>query len=329
MESRTIPPPQASARQTEMGETFSRVLVSALDALQESGVPYALIGGIAASGLGRPRPTHDIDIFIRPDDAEAALAALAKHGFDTERTDPGWLYKGWKDGMMVDLIFKSHGDIYFDDEMSERTRMIRYHGRDIPAVSPEDLVIIKAAVHSENGPHHWHDALAVLSHANLDWDYLIKRARRATRRVLALLIYAQSNDIWIPNRVIFDLYNITFGQEPVTPSAPKPKPNGSAQAPRYMPPEAQTSEECELEFTGDRTYLVSLLQERLSSDERTGAADLRVSIEDRKIFIRGETVSREQRDAVEPLVRTLAPGYEVVNEVRVTEIAAPKVEKVL
>lgn len=326
MESRTIPPSQASARQTEMGERFSRVLVSALDALQESNLPYALIGGIAAGGLGRPRPTHDIDIFVRPDDAEAAITALAKHGFDTERTDPGWLYKGWKDGMMVDLIFKSHGDIYFDDEMHARARMIRYHGRDIPAVSPEDLVIIKAAVHSENGPHHWHDALAVLSHANLDWEYLIRRARRATRRVLSLLIYAQSNDIWIPNRAIFDLYNITFGQEPVAPPSKRP----ATPAPKAPPrPTSQSSEEYELDFRGDDTYLVTLVQEHLSSDERTGAADLRVSIDDRKIFVRGETVSRDQRDAIDLLVKDIAPGFEVVNEVRVTEVASPKVEKVL
>lgn len=326
MESRTIPPPHASARQTEMGETFSRVLMSAIDALQESKLPYALIGGIAASGLGRPRATHDIDIFVRPDDAEAALAALGKHGFETERTDPGWLYKGWKDGMMVDLIFKSHGDIYFDTEMHERARTIRFHGRDIPAVSPEDLVIIKAAVHNESGPHHWHDALAVLSHANLDWDYLVKRARRATRRVLSLLIYAQSNDIWIPNRVIFDLYNITFGQEPVSP--PSPPPQASQQKPARAPA-TEVTEEYDLDYLGDHTYLVTLVQEHLSSDERTGAADLRVSIDDNKIFVRGETVSPEQRDAIEPLVKAVAPGYEVVNEVRVTEVAGPKVEKVL
>ena len=55
MESRVMPPGHASARQTEMGDTFNRILFLALDAMEACGIPYALIGGIAASGLGRPR----------------------------------------------------------------------------------------------------------------------------------------------------------------------------------------------------------------------------------------------------------------------------------
>ena len=235
MESRTMPPPQASARQTEMGETFNRVLFAVLDALQERSIPHGLIGGVAASGLGRPRSTHDIDIFVRPEDAEAALVALAAKGFETERTDPRWLFKGWLDEMMVDIIFKSSGDIYFDDEMHRRCKLIPYHGRNIPAVSPEDMIIIKCAVHSELGPHHWHDALAILSHATLDYNYLLSRARRATRRVLALLIYAQSNDIWIPNDVIQILFQNVFNNQS-SPSLSNTLGAGfAAQAPPHRP----------------------------------------------------------------------------------------------
>lgn len=318
MEQRTIPPPQASARQTEMGDKFDKVLMAAVDALQESLLPYALIGGVAASGLGRPRSTHDIDIFVRPEDAEAAVEALIKKGFETERTDPRWLFKGWMDGMMVDLIFKSHGDIYFDTEMHQKARLIHYHGRDIPVVAPEDLVIIKAAVHSETGPHHWHDALAILSHANLDWDYLVKRARRATRRVLALLIYAQSNDIWIPNRVIFDLYTSTFGQAPpiqVSPAIP---------ASLFA-----SGSEVSANALQDKTYFKSLILERLASDPRTVAADLQVNVGGSTILVKGETSTPDHRNAIESLIRDIAQGFEVDNQVRVTEVAHPKVEKVL
>src|SRR6476620_6441778 len=51
---------QPSARNTEEGDRFNRTLFSALDALEAKRIPYALIGGVAASGLGRPRSTHDI-----------------------------------------------------------------------------------------------------------------------------------------------------------------------------------------------------------------------------------------------------------------------------
>ena len=40
----------------------------------------------------------------------------------------------------------------------------------------------------------------------MDWDYLIKRSQRARRRLLSLLLYAQSIDIDVPNRVIRTLF---------------------------------------------------------------------------------------------------------------------------
>lgn len=341
MESRPIPPPQASARQTEMGDKFNRVLFSALDALQANQIPYALIGGIAASGMGRPRSTHDIDIFVRPEDSEAALESLAKNGFEPERTDPRWLYKGWKEEMMVDIIFKSQGDIYFDSEMQSRTRLIHYHGRNIPAVAPEDLVIIKAAVHSEVGPHHWHDALAILSHAPVDWPYLLKRARRATRRILALLIYAQANDIWIPNQVIHELYNSIFSQttgRAMQPSAPSARPVATltqAQAqthnltspPSGVNPEKNTPQTTDAYLTD--AYLIGHILDRLATDSRTAAADIQLAVGGRKILIKGEMPSQEQRDAVEDVIHDLVRDYDLDNQIRVTEFTAPDVEEVV
>jgi hypothetical protein len=86
-------------------------LFTALQALEERDVPYALIGGIAAKELGRPRVTHDIDIFVKPDDADNVLKILKEKGFEIERRDPFWLYKAWRDEVLVDIIFRSCGDI--------------------------------------------------------------------------------------------------------------------------------------------------------------------------------------------------------------------------
>src|SRR5690606_15044757 len=154
---------QSARTDKQVAESFNRTLFSALDALEENKIPYALIGGVASSGLGRPRSTHDIDIFVQPEDAGAALNALEAHGFTTEKTDFVWLFKGFKEGILVDIVFKSRGDIYFDNEMRDRSCLVEYHGRKVRTVSPEDLIIIKCAVHDELGPHHWHDALSILS----------------------------------------------------------------------------------------------------------------------------------------------------------------------
>lgn len=326
-ETRRMPPAQASARQTEMGETFNRVLFSALDALQEHEIPYALIGGIAASGLGRPRSTHDIDIFVRPEDAEAALEALGKHGFDQERTDPRWLFKGWKDEMMVDIIFKSSGDIYFDNEMHEHAKPVRYHGRLIPTVAPEDLIVIKAAVHSEIGPHHWHDALGVLSHADVDWPYLMKRARRAARRILALLIYAQSNDILIPNYVINDLYATIFGQSNER-QMNSQKTSQISHQPHHVHHAAQANQHVSPRAMPE-AYLRGHLMESLAQNIGTASLDIDFVVGGNRIVIKGECPSHDHRTAIEAAVREQAQGYELENQMRVTQLRAPEAEEVI
>lgn len=330
MEPKAIPPAQASARQTEMGDKFNRVLFAALDAIQEKHIPYALIGGIAASGLGRPRSTHDIDVFVRPEDAEATLETLKRKGFETERTDSRWLFKGWRDEMMVDIIFKSQGDIYFDDEMHQRAKPIHYHGRDIPAVSPEDLVIIKCAVHSEVGPHHWHDALAILSHATVDWHYLLKRARRAPRRLLALLIYAQSNDIWIPNNIITELFNTVFGESPRAP-APQPAPS-TARSKGRVPPDDEQRETITAPPRAPHTdaYFIGHIHDAIATDPRTAALDCRISVQGNKVLVKGEARTIEQRKAIEEVIRDFAIGFDVDNQMRITHLSAPNaVEEVV
>jgi hypothetical protein len=185
---------------------FQNALGEVVAALEGAGIEYVLMGGIASTGLGRPRWTHDIDVFVRPTGADPALEALAAAGFDTERTDPTWLFKGFKYGVLVDVIFRSTGGFYLDDEMSARSVVREFMGHRVRLIAPEDLLVIKAAVHDEQGPRHWHDALGVIGVNGLDWDYLLRRARQAPRRVLSLLVYAHSLDMAVPNHVVRELY---------------------------------------------------------------------------------------------------------------------------
>ena len=171
------PPDKITTEDPELLERFNRVLGEVVEAMEDSGLRYVFIGGIASGGLGRPRSTRDIDLFVMPEDAERVLRALTKKGFATEKTDPSWLYKAWKSDILVDVIFKSKGDIYLDPEMYQRTTIAEFHGRKLRLVAPEDLFIIKAAAHSELTPGHWHDAIALLTHAQIDWPYLLKRAQ--------------------------------------------------------------------------------------------------------------------------------------------------------
>src|SRR5437588_8281743 len=142
---------------------FFDVLDEAMKALHKARIPFALMGGIASAALGRHRWTHDIDFFVRPEDARKTLAALEAVGFSTEETDQAWLYKAFKADVLVDVIFSAKGGIRFDEEVESHVRTTTFRNRSLPVVSPEDLVVMKAIAHEEHTPRHWHDALALLA----------------------------------------------------------------------------------------------------------------------------------------------------------------------
>ncbi len=163
------------------------------DALERENVPYVIGGGIAVWAYGRRRWTKDIDIFLKPEDAAAALDALTASGFRTEMTDPTWLYKAFKATIVVDIIFKSKGDIFLDDEALRRAQQRPIDGLSFLFMAPEDLLIRKIFAMVEERPD-WYDGISIIEglDGKLDWRYLIERAQKDPGRVLSFLLYAES-----------------------------------------------------------------------------------------------------------------------------------------
>jgi predicted nucleotidyltransferase len=191
-----------------------RALREVIDTLRGADIAFLLIGGLSAAAFARPRITDDIDVFVRPGEARRALDALAGAGFDTKEEDPYWLYKAWKHGVLVDVIFRSTGDLYLDDEMLARGSEREYLGVTAPLVAPEDLLVIKALAAAEHSPTHWYDALSVIGRCELDWDYLLGRARLAgPRRLASLLLFAESIDLAVPAEVIEELFEVVHPAE--------------------------------------------------------------------------------------------------------------------
>jgi predicted nucleotidyltransferase len=190
-------------------DDVTRILGEAIKALDATEVPYLVMGGLVAAVFARPRSTDDIDVFVKPEHAGRALEALADAGFDVEEHDPMWLYKAWKDGVLVDVIFRSSGEVYLDDEMVKRAVEGDCRGTPMRMISPEDLLVIKAVATAEHGSHHWYDALGIIARNPIDWGYLVERARQAgPRRVLSLLLYAESNDMAVPAEAVEELFAI-------------------------------------------------------------------------------------------------------------------------
>jgi predicted nucleotidyltransferase len=320
-------PVKITTEDPELADRFNRVLGDTVEAMDASGIRYVFIGGIASGGLGRPRSTQDIDLFVMPEDAELVLRALAKNGFRTEKTDPSWLYKGFKENILVDVIFKSKGEIYLDPEMYQRVAIAEFHGRQLRLVAPEDLLIIKAAAHSELTPGHWHDAIALLTHANLDWEYLLRRARRAPRRILSLLLYAQSVDVFVPNGVIHQLYSNVFndGQSegmgrPPAHSHPRLAPAPPAAVPHLVTHSGRAQKNApELE----RTYGIAHLRECLAEDPRTNEMDILIEEAGGKILLRGEVRNDERKRVVEAIARECFPRNIIENQLRIQVITQP------
>jgi predicted nucleotidyltransferase len=181
------------------------VLDKALRTLDRARIDHVVIGGIASSVLGRPRTTTDIDVFLKPADALPALDALGAAGFDTDRLDDQWIYKATLRDICVDIIFSTRYGIYLDDRMFERSRIEQFESVSVRVIAPEDLFVIKAIAHDEATPRHWFDALGVLIRSKIDWDYMLERSSRANRRVLSLLLYAQSVDYFVPQNVVTTL----------------------------------------------------------------------------------------------------------------------------
>jgi hypothetical protein len=251
------------------------------------------MGALASALFGRPRWTFDIDIFIRPQDARRSLEALEGAGFEARPSQHNWLVKCVRDRVLVDLIFTAKGGIYLDELMLSRIRPVEYKGVELRVVPPEDLVVMKAIASDQDTPRYWHDALGIIAATELDWDYLVQRARIGPRRVLSLLLHAQADDMIVPDRVIRSIYQAVY-------EAP------TARAP--------------LAGKRDEPRAIAHLRERLAEDPRVAELNIDASFEQEVLILRGRVSTKERREAVEGVAAELLPGTEIVNEVVVVRL---------
>jgi predicted nucleotidyltransferase len=203
----SLPDTAIEVTEADNGDLFLRVLDQALDALGKAGIPFLLIGGVGSAVYGRDQGTRDIDVFVRPETARKVLEVLGARGFDTREVAERWLSKATKHGVLVDVIFRSSRDILLGDDMLARARVMPFRGRMVPIAPPEDLVVMKACAMSEDTSRYWYDAVSIIAHTELDWDYLVARAREhGARRLLSLMLFATSLDIVVPSEPIETLH---------------------------------------------------------------------------------------------------------------------------
>ena len=117
-------------------------LKKAAGALRDAGITFVLGGGIASAARGGPESDHDVDLLLRPSDADGALNVLEEAGFKPEKPPEGWLYKAWDGDVFVDLIFRtSEGDV--TEDLIERASEMEVYAVPMLVLAPEDLLVSK------------------------------------------------------------------------------------------------------------------------------------------------------------------------------------------
>jgi hypothetical protein len=125
-------------------EQIFETLRLAVAAMRDARVPFALGGSFAAWARGGPLPQKDLDLMVKPQDAEHALEALAAVGMRTEKPPEEWLYKAFHGDVMIDVIFHPAG-LEITDEVLERADRISVMAIDTPVMKLEDTLATKLA----------------------------------------------------------------------------------------------------------------------------------------------------------------------------------------
>jgi hypothetical protein len=154
-------------------QPFSEIehaLKRAAAALREAEVPFLLGGSLASWARGGPETRHDLDLMIRPQDAERALEALQRAGMKPERPPEEWLLKAWDGDTLVDLIFGPSG-LEMTDEVIARGEELTVLGMDMRVMALEDVLTTKLMALTEHSLRY--EGLLRIARAlreQVDWD---------------------------------------------------------------------------------------------------------------------------------------------------------------
>jgi Uncharacterised nucleotidyltransferase len=149
---------------------IEHALKRAAAALRRAGIPFLLGGSLASWARGGPETRHDLDLMIRPTDADRALEVLREEGMRPERPPEDWLVKAWDGDTLVDLIFCPKG-MPIDDEVIERGELRSVLGLDIRVMALEDVLVTKLMALSEHALRY--EGLLQIARAlreQVDWD---------------------------------------------------------------------------------------------------------------------------------------------------------------
>lgn len=126
----------------EVAAELTDSLKRAVAALEGPEIPYLLGGGLGCWARGGPPSSNDIDLMVKPEDAERAQGALAEAGMRPETPPEQWLLKAWDGEILIDLIFEPSG-MAIDDEVIGRGDDLSVMAMEIRVMDLNDILTTK------------------------------------------------------------------------------------------------------------------------------------------------------------------------------------------
>jgi len=166
----------------------------AIAAARRTGLPFMLGGGFAlAAYTGRWRNTKDIDFYVLPGQRQKFIDAINEAGFvdyyNQLGYDRGWIYRGFRDGTIVDLIWSmANRRAEAQPSWFEHGTDLEVRGEPLKVIAPEELLWCKIYV-MQRDHSDWPDVLNLLyaAGARLDWDRVLANVKEDLPVVRALL----------------------------------------------------------------------------------------------------------------------------------------------
>jgi hypothetical protein len=193
-------------------EIYQRVIRDA----RARGIRFALGGGFAVNTYThRWRDTKDLDLYIRPQDQEAMIDLLTSAGlsdyYDQLPYDRAWIYRGYSEGTIVDIIWEmANYRAQVDELWLTRGPEADFCGELVRLLPAEEMIWSKIHV-LQRDRCDLPDVLNLIYAvgATLDWEHLLRRlANDAPLLGSALLIFtwlcpgrAQAFPLWLWERL--------------------------------------------------------------------------------------------------------------------------------
>lgn len=186
-------------------------------------------GGLALSiYTGKLRYTKDVDIYIQSEHRQAVVEALTRCGladyYDTQPYDRNWIYRGYREGVIVDAIWAmANHRAEVDEKWIQNGAVISLFGHDLKVIPPEELIWSKLYV-LQRDRCDWPDILNLMNATGpfLDWDHLFDRVGddvALLKGVLSVFSWVNPQRAMELPRWIWECLSLPLPKEPDSPDA--------------------------------------------------------------------------------------------------------------